>query len=237
MRLPGSSSSPQGMGQRTQPSRNNLGNVYLLDGQLEKAVAAFRKAIALDPRIAEPHISLGKAYRKMGKGEEAKLAFERALALAPEQKEAVLGLAETLVETGNLAEAEERFRSFLAKKRATSRALLGYAVAHKFKPSEPEVGAIEALLKSPYERNSNPIHLHHAAGKMFHDLKQHDEAFAQFKASKEAAHADYDLPAYREFVNRMKTTFDKTFFASRMGFGYGSEIPVFIVGMPRSGTT
>ncbi len=217
--------------------RNNLGNVYLLDGQLEKAVAAFRKAIALDPGIVQPHISLAKAYRQMGKGEEAKLAFERALALALGETEAELGLAETLVETGDLAEAEERFRSFLAQEPENTRALLGYAVAHRFKPSEPEVGAIEALLASPHERASNPVALHHAAGKMFHDLKRHDEAFAQFKASKEAAHADYDLPAYREFVTRMQGTFDKTFFASRMGFGVGSEIPVFVVGMPRSGTT
>jgi hypothetical protein len=56
-------------------------------------------------------------------------------------------------------------------------------------------------------------------------------------ASKEAAKAAYDLKAYKEFVDRMIATFDRAFFASRMGFGHASDIPVFVIGMPRSGTT
>ena len=217
--------------------RNNLGNVYLLDGQHDKAAAAFRKALALDPKLIPTLISLGKAYRKLGKGDEARQTFERALALAPQNIDAELGLAETLVEIGELPQAEERFRSFLAREPHNPRALLGYAVAHKFTAAEPEVQAIEALLAGSGEDAANPVALHHAAGKMFHDLKRHDEAFAEFKASKDAAKADYDLKAYREFVDRMIQTFDKAFFASRMGFGHSSEIPVFVIGMPRSGTT
>jgi tetratricopeptide (TPR) repeat protein len=215
--------------------RNNLGNVYLLDGQNEKAASAFRKALALDPKLIPTLISLGKAYRKLGKGEDARDTFERALALAPQNTEAELGLAETLVEIGELPQAEERFRSFLGREPGNTRALLGYAVAHKFTSGEPEIGAIEKLLASG--AGNNPVALHHAAGKMFHDLKRPDEAFAEFKASKDAAKADYDLKAYREFIDRMIATFDKAFFAARMGFGYPSELPVFVVGMPRSGTT
>ena len=217
--------------------RNNLGNVYLLDGQYEKAAGAFRKALTLEPKLIPTVISLGKAYRKLGKGEDARLTFERALALEPQNIEAELGLAETLVEIGELPEAEKRFRSFLSREPGNARALLGYAVAHKFAPGEAETQAIETLLASPEQQTTNPVALHHAAGKMFHDLKRHDEAFAAFKASKDAAKADYDLKAYREFIDRMIATFDKAFFASRMGFGHSSEIPVFVVGMPRSGTT
>jgi tetratricopeptide (TPR) repeat protein len=217
--------------------RNNLGNVYLLDDQYDKAAANFRKALALDPRLIPTLISLGKAYRKLGKGEEAKQTFERALALAPQNVEAELGLAETLVENGALREAEDRFRAFLTREPHNPRALLGFAVAHKFSPADPEVPAIEALLASEEQRAANPVTLHHAAGKMFHDLKRHDEAFAAFKASKEAAKAAFDLKGYREFVDRMIATFDRAFFASRMGFGQASEVPVFVIGMPRSGTT
>ena len=217
--------------------RNNLGNVYLLDDQYDKAASAFRKALTLDPKLIPTLISLGKSYRKLGKGEEAKQTFERALALAPQSVEAELGLAETLVEIGELPEAEKRFRIFLGREPGNARALIGYAVSHKFTVAEPEVAAIEKLLAQPTEKQTNPVTLHHAAGKMFHDLKRHDEAFAQFKTSKDASQVQYDLKAYREFVDRMIATFDKAFFASRMGFGHSSEIPVFIVGMPRSGTT
>lgn len=217
--------------------RNNLGNVYLLGDQYDKAASAFRKALALDPKLIPTLISLGKAYRKLGKGEEARLTFERALALAPENVEAELGLAETLVEIGELPEAEKRYRLFLGREPGNARALMGYAVSHRFTATEPEVLAIEKLLSQPGDKHTSQVVLHHAAGKMFHDLKRHDEAFAEFKASKDAAKADYDLKAYRDFVDRMIATFDKAFFASRMGFGHSSEIPVFVVGMPRSGTT
>ena len=216
--------------------RNNLGNVYLLDDQHDKAAAAFRKALALDPKLIPTHVSLGKAYRKLGKGEEARQTFERALAFAPQNIEAELGLAETLVEIGELPGAEARFRIILNREPGNARALIGYAVAHKFTAAEPEVARIEQLLALPDQQTSQAT-LHHAAGKMFHDLKRHDEAFAQFKASKDAAKADYDLKAYREFVDRMIATFDKAFFASRMGFGHPSDKPVFVIGMPRSGTT
>jgi tetratricopeptide (TPR) repeat protein len=217
--------------------RNNLGNVYLLDDQYDKAAANFRKALTLDPKLIPTLVSLGKAYRKLGKGEEARSTFERALALAPANVEAELGLAETLVEIGALGEAEDRFRAFLKREPHNPRALLGFAVAHKFTPADPEITAVEALLSCEEQRARNAVTLHHAAGKMFHDLKRHDEAFAEFKASKDAAKADYDLKAYADFVARMKETFDRAFFASRMGFGHASEIPVFVVGMPRSGTT
>ncbi|MGE0008821.1 MAG: sulfotransferase [Parvibaculaceae bacterium] len=216
--------------------RNNLGNVYLLDDQHDKAAAAFRKALSLEPRLIPTLISLGKAYRKLGKGEEARQSFERALAFAPRNLEAELGLAETLVEIGELPQAEARFRALLDAQPGNARALLGYAVSHKFTAAEPEVARIEELLERPPEP-ANPVTLHHAAGKMFHDLKRHDEAFAQFKASKNAAKVDYDLKAYREFVDRMIATFDKAFFAARMGFGHASDAPIFVVGMPRSGTT
>ena len=59
--------------------RNNLGNVYLLDDQYDKAASAFRKALTLDPKLIPTLVSLGKAYRKLGKGEEARQTFERAL--------------------------------------------------------------------------------------------------------------------------------------------------------------
>ncbi|WP_119392906.1 tetratricopeptide repeat-containing sulfotransferase family protein [Taklimakanibacter lacteus] len=217
--------------------RNNLGNVFLLDDQYDKAAVNFRKALALDPKLIPTLVSLGKAYRKLGKGEEARQTFERALALSPQSVEAELGLAETLVEIGELPQAETRFRTFLSREPGNARALLGYAVSHKFTASEPEVAAIEKLLAEAPEKQASPVTLHHAAGKMFHDLKRHDEAFFEFKASKDASQVQYDLKAYREFVDRMIATFDKAFFASRMGFGHSSEIPVFVVGMPRSGTT
>ena len=217
--------------------RNNLGNVFLLDDQYEKAVATFRKALALDPKLVPTLISLGKAYRKLGKGEEARQTFERALAFAPHDIEAELGLAETLVEIGELPQAEARFRALLDRDPGNARALLGYAVSHKFTAAEPEVASIEKLLAQPLDKQTDPVTLHHAAGKMLHDLKRHDEAFAEFKASKDAAKTDYDVKAYKEFVDRMIATFDRAFFAARMGYGHSSEVPIFVVGMPRSGTT
>jgi tetratricopeptide (TPR) repeat protein len=217
--------------------RNNLGNVCLLDGQYEKAAISFRKALSLEPRLVPTLISLGKAYRKLGKGEEARQAYERALSFAPQNIEAELGLAETLVEIGDLPQAEALFRAFLNREPGNARALLGYAICHKFTASDPEVASIEKLLTRSSDKQTSQVTLHHAAGKMFHDLKRHDEAFAEFKASKDAAKADYKVNAYKEFVDRMISTFDKAFFAARMGFGHSSEAPIFVVGMPRSGTT
>ena len=79
--------------------------------------------------------------------------------------------------------------------------------------------------------------LHHAAGKILNDLKAYDEAMEQISLAKRSAGFDFDIEAYRAWVGSMIGMFPHSLRDGRGDFGNPSPAPVFIVGMPRSGTT
>jgi hypothetical protein len=79
--------------------------------------------------------------------------------------------------------------------------------------------------------------LHFAAGKILDSLKRHNEAIEEFKLGKEVKGHDFDVDTYRRWVDATINMFSAEFIKEHAGVGDPSEVPVFIVGMPRSGTT
>jgi hypothetical protein len=79
--------------------------------------------------------------------------------------------------------------------------------------------------------------MHHAAGKILNDLGRNDEAIDHFQTSKLASGHSFDVKAYAHRVDSLIAAFTPALLKSKEGFGDLSEVPVFIIGMPRSGTT
>src|SRR5690606_2231230 len=77
----------------------------------------------------------------------------------------------------------------------------------------------------------------YAAAKTCMDLKQHDAAFAHLLAAKSASRARYDMAQHEARQKRLTALFNPGLLKSRAGWGAPGELPVFIVGMPRSGTS
>ncbi len=215
----------------------NLGSVLVHQKLHAAAVEVLEKVVAAAPRQQDALVNLALTYRALNRPEDAKSAFERALRLAPGNEKAELGRAELLVDLGETDAATSRFRVLIAKKRSVPQALTALSVAHKFNLDDPEPALMEAELANPKLPDGARINLLHALGKARADLKQYDAAFAALSAAKRLSGNGFDLGQTEAYYTAMQAKLTPEFFAARSGFGLPTEAPVFVVGMPRSGTT
>jgi tetratricopeptide (TPR) repeat protein len=216
---------------------NNLGTALIALGRLAEAERTLKQALKLDPDFVDALCSLGSVYRSLNKAHDATTCYERAIALAPGSRKAIIGLADLLVDNGDMERAEKLFRKVLNEDQTAVSAHVGLAMAHRFTVDDPEPAQMLDLLSRPLDDERQRAALQHSAGKALADQKQYDAAFEQFAASKALRTRDFDLVAYKDRHDVLVDGLDAAFFAERSGFGLDTEQPVFIVGMPRSGTT
>ena len=212
--------------------RSNLANALLFVKRPDEALDQL-VGIDIEQAPVEVCLTIAKAHREKGQGNSAISTLKEIL--RRESSATVhLEFANLLSERGDFIEAEAHYKNVLEIEPTNPRALLGFAVAHQFVESDIEIARIEAIINSP--NTSIPLAVHHAAGKMYHDLGRSDEAFAQFLKSK-AKSPVFPIERYKNFVDRMIELFPAVKFQTLRSLGHSSEKLVFIVGMPRSGTS
>ncbi|RWQ36249.1 MAG: tetratricopeptide repeat protein [Mesorhizobium sp.] len=207
--------------------RNNLGNAYNLVGNIEQARKQLKKAIELDGRLVEALCNLGKSYRSQLEGDIAEGFYRRALAVD----------GELLTDMGRQAEAVECFGRAIAIDKANVEALSGLALARRAVKGDPALALVRARLELPMTTDRERVILHHAAGKILNDQHEYRLAIHHFARAKAISGNDFDIALHTRLYDSFIETFDAGFFEARPKFGNPSERPVFIVGMPRSGTT
>jgi len=209
--------------------------------RLDEALAFARQAVALAPRSAEAHNTLAMVLQALGQTDEALDQFEQAAQLpGAVAEEALVGRATLLMEAGRKDEALAAFDRALDLFPGSVQALVSRADARTFKAGDPDIAALEAYLAEG-ERRSLPdrISAHFALGKAYLDIQDPERAFNQFDAGNRLKRASftYDSIATGQWMARIADTFTPELFARLQGTGEASALPVFIVGMPRSGTT
>jgi tetratricopeptide (TPR) repeat protein len=219
---------------------NNLGFALLLTGDHAASLEHFRKALVEQPGFVDALCNSGWAYKRLNRYPKALADYEKAYKLNPNATKAMLGLGELMADAGNFERATELFRKAIASEKDANRlpiALIHLASAHKFTADDPEPALMLRVIDGPVEDDHLRSDLHHAAGKAQADLGNYDAAFSQFSAAKTLAEKDFDLARLQLSHQSLISTLTPEFFDSRPGFGVASQVPVFIVGMPRSGTT
>lgn len=216
---------------------NNLANAYINIGAAKLAIPLLKKACRLSSDYYEASLNLARAYRAEGRATKSLEGYEEALRKKPGNVAARLGMALSLTDAGQLDRATGMFRDIIAENPRSPMAYFGLSATRRFTPDDAEPQAIEAVLEDPTLKAEEREYLHHAAGKMYNDMKRYDVAFDHFRSAKELAGSKFDLKAYRRKVDDLIELFDADFFQQRSAFGVEDKRPVFIVGMPRSGTT
>jgi hypothetical protein len=217
--------------------RNNLANSYILNDQPELAVPHLRKALARNPGLIEALMNMTRAYREMGKWKSALGLCEKALKRDPDFTPARVEQAGIMADSGDTIGATVLFRQILNDKPRELDAMIGLAGSHKFTRDDKEIELFEAALSEGGLPEEKTISLLHTAGKYYNDIKDYDNAFARFAKANDMAERNFDLTAYRKHVDQLSHLFTPLNFIKYQGAGSDSERPVFIVGMPRSGTT
>ncbi|MFQ5936710.1 MAG: tetratricopeptide repeat protein [Acidiferrobacterales bacterium] len=221
-------------------AHNNLGNALKALGELAGAIAAYRQALRIRPDDATACYNLGNAYWERGDLEDAIVCYRQALALKPDLAAAHNNLGNALVALGRMEEAKEAYRSAIRAKPNHAEAISNLVNIQKYDSvSHEDVSAISTALNAPDLPEQDAIYLHFALGKIYDDCANWDEAFSHYRDANrlKRKRVRFDLCNLIDGVDRSVRLFNRAFFAERRTFGSSSELPVFIVGMPRSGTT
>jgi tetratricopeptide (TPR) repeat protein len=221
-------------------AQQNLGIAQLDLLQLNEAEASFRRVLALRPDDARAHAALSMALRKLGRFGEAESSCRRALELQPNNAETLAFLAEFPADRGEFEDAEKLFRQALAVDPKLPEALAGIPRFRKMGSADGEWLAAAESLAAAGLPVRHEINLRFSIGKYFDDLKDYAQAFSNYRRANEL-NKQYglqrDVASLRQLIDRKLAYFDAQWLERQSGEGAASDRAVFIVGMPRSGTT
>ena len=204
-------------------------------GQVKKAIKCFEQAIHLRPEYVRARINLARALRQLGKAEEAITPLEEAIDLEPDDGEAHMQLAATFRQLGQTELAVERLEQFLSIRPACGEA---YYRISMIRPERELISVVEKLLSDGCPR-ADTIYCHFALGNLFNDSEFYDQAFRHFLKANTLQRETFTYHAEEisQIVDRSIRLYSEDFFKDKRQFGSASHLPIFIVGMPRSGTT
>ena len=217
--------------------RCNLANALMEKDDYANAEFHLRKALKLAPRLPSALCFLAGCLAMKGDKQGAKRLYEEVLARLPEDAQALIGYADLFVTLGEMENARAVYRKAITANAAPAIALAGLAACERLAKDSPEAKEIARYLRNPGLRQVDYLNLSYAAGQIAEAAGGYDEAFAHFSHAKALGASSFDIEAHRREIGTFKNVFSRQFFAERAKLGHLSSRPVFVVGMPRSGTT
>jgi len=222
-------------------------NLAIINEELnntEKAEEYYKKGIALSGDANDYEFESRYAFflERQNRIDEAENLYKKILKKNPNLTMALNNLSSLSKSKGNMEEAYEYIKKAIYSNPSSTFAYHNYSRLKKFSSSEDDA-IIEKMLQlannceniPPKERG----HICFAAGVYYEHIKSYNEAFKFYKMGNDARLLceTFNVDKFISDIDTIISLFTKDFFKERKGFGVDSEIPVFIVGMPRSGTT
>jgi tetratricopeptide (TPR) repeat protein len=218
----------------------NLGSALTDLGQLDKAAESYRRALAIRPDYAEAHRCLGSVLQYQGRIRQAEAHWQRALEIKPNYVEAMVCMAELLNGEGKFVAAEDLYRRAISVEPENPEAWSGIARCRKMTSADAAwLAAVEKIVEKNLPAKSESI-LRFAIGKYFDDVNDFDRAFLNYQRGNELSKhysIRYDRQQMAQTVDLMIHVFNRDWVNRARTNANQSARPVFVVGMPRSGTS
>lgn len=218
---------------------NNLAQAQRRLGRLEQARQTLERLLALRPDTASVRYALGDVRQKLGDVDGAIGDFQLALRLNPEDRRIRLGLGDAYESAGKFKQAKMQYLTVLNREPNSPLALAKLLQLREGEPDAEWVRRAQTLADDPATPEDGRIRLNVALG-YYHDRqREYRDAFQRLRAGYDiqAEREPFDSAGYSRAIDSLIETLTTDFYAEAPTSGIDSSRPIFIVGMPRSGTT
>ena len=208
--------------------------------RLPEAEQLLLTALKNAPDKVDARCQLAAIYTELGKAQQAEVLYQEALEIEPDSADAFTGLGNLSLEAGNIELAEEYLNNAIELQPDNLDARFHLTQIKKVEAGSTNLIALEnALIGNQRLTNERRISLHYALGKAYDDLREYDKAFENFSIGAKLKRAKLHYSAAEEgaYIDQIITTFTPEYFKAHQGGGSTSSLPIFVLGMPRSGTT
>ena len=219
---------------------NNMGNAFLDIGAHEKAIGAYNQSILLKPNFAEAYNNLGNALKNIDHHEEAFKAYNHALKLKPDYAEVYNNIGDVLADQGKVDEAVTAFQKAILLKHDYTKAHRNLSRLKKYRVDDPQIQQMEHLYSGSQLGPEELSNLCFALGKASEDIGKLDLAFRYFKEGNSMRRKIFPYDIYHDetlFLKIKQTSTTINFNALLANQQASTPCPIFVLGMPRSGTT
>jgi outer membrane receptor protein involved in Fe transport/tetratricopeptide (TPR) repeat protein len=216
-----------------------LGQTYLESGRLPEAQAAIRRSLDIEPRNEQAWLTLAAIEGRLMRPEAALAAYEEVERINPQRRLVHLSIGHVLKTLGLRRECERVYHECLERDPASGEAYWSLADLKNYVFSDAEVASMESLLDQRRGDENNAALLHFALGRAREQREEYAPAFVHYASANRlrGSKARFDYAAFESKCGRLISCLDQGFFAAKRGSGVADDSAIFIIGLPRSGST
>jgi tetratricopeptide (TPR) repeat protein len=219
---------------------NNLGLALKDKGKVNEAIICYQKALKIDPNFAESFYNLGNAIQAQYRLDEAISYFQKAIQLNPKYFEALNNMGNIFIIQGKLNEGIHCFKKAL-QLRPNYPTTLQNVVGNpglNINDSKELLKLTEEMIREDLSEKDK-ISAYFIMGKLCDNLQMFKESFEYYRLGNalKRTQFEFNIDSHIDYLSRVKKTFSADFVKQRKSWGSNSEMPIFIFGMPRSGST
>ncbi len=220
-------------------ARIGLGSVYRKMEKFDEAITQFQKVIEIDPNHKAAYYGLGFAFYKDGNTDEAITHYRKVIEIDPNHKNAYFGLANAMSDIGYIEKAVEYHRKVIEIQPDDADAYRMLSAIKKFTENDNDLRIMESLFTAKGISDEQKMSLAFGLSKAYEDLQEYEKAMEMTLEANRLKHksVNFSISDTKEHFNQIKNTFSESFFNTREAAGNQDPTPIFILGMPRSGTS
>ena len=220
-------------------ARHDLARLLYQQQRIDEALPLIERLLATEPEHLRYLALKALAMRLVGRGAEAVSLMEGVVAEHPEDAKGWLAYGNLLREMGEQARSIQAYRQSIVAQPGFGEGYWALANLKTFRFTDADILLMQEQLARSPKIGSNRKHLAFALGKAFEDAKRFGESFEHYARGNEQQRytLEYDAAATTAYLQSSKALYTTPFYADRSSWGSERPDPIFIVGLPRCGST
>jgi Tfp pilus assembly protein PilF len=218
----------------------SLGIVFKNQGKLAKAIKAYNEALTIQPDNIAGYVNIGIALTKQGKLGEGIEAFKQALSIEPDNAKTHYNIGNALKDQGKIIEAIEAYQKAVSIDPNFLHAHRSLSKIKKYTSDDPHIAQLQKLLLDERINDDSKCILSFTLAKIYEDLENFQKAFDHLYRANNIRKKllnysfDQDKNLFKQLKNTQAALFENSLKSKK---NFAGPMPIFILGMPRSGTT